>query len=243
METQHPNICSEPSRRRVRSAGLPWWIRILPALPTARELALFLNPLTLMTFGQSILGCLQPWLLYCMVLLVITSWAFKDQSDISTDCLVRLPSAWLRSVCLSTTLVHRGNDFQFMMSGNHISDTCRLFPRLFFLRGSHLFLHVESWWGTYPVSCHCCSGRQLPTDKPAAVRWLWLAVCLLRSDHLLWAQLRSRDVAFSQPHCCSQGILKALLPPSVVVALTKVLGTRRDFSLTEGLVSLKRCQW
>lgn len=117
-------------------------IRILPAPLAARELALFLNPLTLMTRGKIILGYLQPWFLYRMALLVLVSWAFRGQSDdFSTDCRERLLRGWLKNVCISTTLIHRGNDLQFTMSGNHISDTCRFLPSL---SGDYTFCFVES---------------------------------------------------------------------------------------------------
>lgn len=83
---------------------------------------------------------LQPWILYHMALLVIISWAFKGQNDsFSTDCLARLPWVRLKNVCIPTTLIHRGNDLQFTVSGNNISDKCRFFPRLL---GDRTFSHM-----------------------------------------------------------------------------------------------------
>lgn len=56
--------------------------RILPDLPVARELALFLNALTLVTLGKTISKYLQRWFLsYCVAVLVILSWAFMGQND------------------------------------------------------------------------------------------------------------------------------------------------------------------
>lgn len=108
--------------------GIVMVTRILPAPPAARERALFLNPLTLMTLGKSILRYLPLWSLYCITLLVIVSRAFKGQSDnFSTDGWARLPRGWPKNVCISTALIHRGDDLQFTVSGNHISDKCRVF--------------------------------------------------------------------------------------------------------------------
>lgn len=102
--------------------------RILPDPPAARELALLLNPLTLMTLGKSILGCLQPWFLYCTVLLVILSWAFMSHSsNFSAEYGTRIPWGWLKHICISNTIIQRGNDLPFTMSGKHISDKHRIF--------------------------------------------------------------------------------------------------------------------
>lgn len=50
--------------------GVAMVTKILPDPPAARELALFLNPLTLTTLGKSLLGCLWPRFDFC------TAWLF-----------------------------------------------------------------------------------------------------------------------------------------------------------------------
>lgn len=85
--------------------------RILPDPSVARELALSLNPLILMTLGKNTLRYLQAWFLWCMALLVILSWAFRGQSDsFSVEYWTRVPRCWVKHVCISTTLIYRGND-------------------------------------------------------------------------------------------------------------------------------------
>lgn len=67
-----------------------------------------------------------------MALLVILSWVFVCQSDnFCAEYWARLPRCWLRHVCISTTLIHRGDDLPFTASGNHISDKCRFFSGVF----------------------------------------------------------------------------------------------------------------
>ena len=134
------------------------------------------------------------------------------------------PRGWLKHVCISTTLIHRGNDMQLAMSWNHALISVVIFMAF---RGLHLFPHVARWWGTYPVSCHCCSGRPLPTDSLAA------DCCMSpRGRPLIMGLSRAWEMLQFHSHvAANRRSPKAHCPLLCAIAFTKGLGD------LEGLLS------
>lgn len=119
--TQPHNICSEPYRRWVGSVGLPWWQGFFQPRLQQGSLLFFWTHwfwwhLAKVSSGIYSLGLCTAWL----------CWPLFPGFQ-GSERQLQLPRGWLKNICISTCLIHRGNDLQFTMSGNHISDKCRVF--------------------------------------------------------------------------------------------------------------------